>query len=651
MSSEFNPRYTFETFVIGDGNRVAVTAAHAVAEEPGSVHNPLFLHSGTGLGKTHLLMAVGHETLSVDPNRVVHYLTLDDFVEAYRAAASQQLLESFRERYLTSDLVLIDDVQFVARRPEVQDELLRFVADLADSGVQVVLTSDQPPPELSELDDRMLQKIDGGLVVDIAPPDFDNRLAILRQRAYERGAELGAELLAMIAERDAENVRELLGNLNRIIAFQTVSDVPLTLAAGRAVLSGGDADEALALSRSSGVFGSADEFGAFLSGVTAAVTEQVDVWQQNLRDVVDRWSRRGYNTARLERALDGGVAAEAADAVSRYEDAVTELLTLQAAVAECNPERAGDPVFRDPERVEEARLVVERAQEDFEPPPGPSKSFSIDTFLRSRSTKMALSAAESVLAAPGTQYNPLVIIGPSGVGKTHLLHGIGRGLELPDRGWIACTSAQVFMDELVTAIDENRVPSWRARYRRASAFLLDNIDLIGGQDRIQEEIFFLFNVLLESERQLVFTSSRRPREIRGLDDRLVSRLEGGLLATLKPPDYELRKMVLTRQFEERITDAVEEAVVDYLADQRAESVRSVLALGQRVITSADARGQTPTLESAKDVVGATALRESAAVARGRPSGVVMSPSGGIETAEKVVWKWPDPVDYIIGEMG
>jgi len=648
MNGELNPRFTFDTFVTGPSNRLAVTAARSAAETPGGGHNPLFVYGQTGLGKTHLAMAIGQAARQYWPEMQVEYMTLDEFVEAFHSAVSLGQIESFRQRYRQTGVIIIDDVHFLAHRHEEQEELLRFATEVQEGGTQIILTSDRPPDEIADLDDRLISRLAGGLVVDIAAPEYETRLAILRRRAEERGVELSREALTVVADYDVRNVRELIGVLNRIIAFQAVSENALTPDAVRALLEGGEATVSVAPPPSAAASG--NEFDDFLSGVAATLTEQVEVWKAHIRKAVQQWSSRGYRTASLEVLLEQDAAVDTDAAVRKFQNAVDQLHMLESEIADLDPPLARNPVFRDPERVSEANALVQSTREAFVAPPGPSDAFSLDDFLVGESSKVAVTAARSVTEAPGAHYNPLVIVGPSGVGKTHLLHGLGHALAgQPEGRWVACISAQTFMDELVRAIEEDAVPVWRARYRQASAFLLDNIDLIGSGERLQEEIFNLFNALSGMNRQIVLTASVPPKDIAGLDDRLRSRFEGGLIATLDPPDLGLRSAILGRQLGARVDD-VDLDVVEFLAGQRAESVRSVLGMGQRVITAAEAKGVKPTVELAREVLGASNAREARASERRRTSGVVISPAGGVESGEKMVLTWPDAHGYLIEEF-
>jgi chromosomal replication initiator protein len=229
---DLNPRFRFEGYVVGSGNRLAATAARTVAESPGSAYNPLFLYAKSGLGKTHLLQAVGFLALERQSTLRVEYLTLEEFVERYHAAVAAGQVEAFRRSALETDLLLLDDVQFLADHREMQAELLRITEALQAAERQIVLTCDRPPGEIADLDERLVSRLSGGLLVDIAAPDFETRLAILLRKVAERGVEMPPGVLEVVAEVGAANVRELIGFVNRLIAFQAVGGGTLTPEAG-----------------------------------------------------------------------------------------------------------------------------------------------------------------------------------------------------------------------------------------------------------------------------------------------------------------------------------------------------------------------------------------------------------------------------------
>src|SRR5881628_2813763 len=202
MTSALNARFTFETFVVGAANRLAVTAGRTVAENPGSAYNPLFIYSGSGLGKTHVLMAIGHAAKKLAPTLNVEYLTLDEYVEAFHAAIAAGQGDAFRRRFQNVDVLLVDDVQFLSNRKEMQSELLRLTEALQGAGHQIVLTSDRPPPEISR---SSRSAISGGLVVDMGVPDYETRVAILRRKAEERGTTFQPGVLETVAGLEFAN--------------------------------------------------------------------------------------------------------------------------------------------------------------------------------------------------------------------------------------------------------------------------------------------------------------------------------------------------------------------------------------------------------------------------------------------------------------
>jgi len=262
---------------------------------------------------------------------------------------------------------------------------------------------------------------------------------------------------------------------------------------------------------------------------------------------------------------------------------------------------------------------------------------------------VAVSAARAALERPGKKYNPLVLVGKSGLGKTHLLNAIGLELARGKRAVVACLSTQAFIDELIAAIDGNRVDWWRARYRRATALLLDDIHLLAGKERTQEELFNLFNLLQDKDRQLVFTAPAHPNTLSGLEERVVSRLEGGLVAELKEPDREVKRAVLERMLTQQAVHP-EPALIDYLADRPTDSVRSLVGLLQRVASAAAAQDGPLTAGLAREVLEGQSSRDSRRAGGFRTSGLVVSSLGGIKSREKVVWDWIDVGDRVIEEF-
>ncbi|MGQ9567956.1 MAG: chromosomal replication initiator protein DnaA [Anaerolineae bacterium] len=224
---DLNPRYTFENFIVGEGNRLAHAAALAVADRPGEAYNPLFLYGGVGLGKTHLLQAVGHRCCQQGLHVV--YVTSEAFTNDLIAAIRTQTTEAFRDRYRQADVLLIDDIQFIAGKERTQEEFFHTFNALHAANRQVVLTSDRPPKALLTLESRLRSRFEGGLVADIQPPDLETRLAILRAKAEGQPLPVPLEVLEHIAHNILTNIRELEGALNRVVAYGRTLGRPLTL--------------------------------------------------------------------------------------------------------------------------------------------------------------------------------------------------------------------------------------------------------------------------------------------------------------------------------------------------------------------------------------------------------------------------------------
>jgi chromosomal replication initiator protein len=260
---------------------------------------------------------------------------------------------------------------------------------------------------------------------------------------------------------------------------------------------------------------------------------------------------------------------------------------------------------------------------------------------------MALQAARAVVAEPASRYNPLVIVGSSGVGKTHLLHALGNALAAKSKAAVACLGAHEFTSELIEAIDRDAIGPWRARYRSAGAFLLDDVHLVAEKDRTQDELFVLFNFLIESGRQMIFSSGVPLSELTGVEPRLRTRLEGGLVVDLPAPDREMRQQVLQRALEGK-SGALDTDLVDYLGSRPVDSVRALQGLLQRILNAAESKGVAPTAALAREILEAPAPKPPRRSTGVRTSGIV-APASGARSREKIVWDWPDVGDRIVEE--
>ena len=222
-----NPKYTFSSFVVGASNRLAYSAARAVADAPGRGYNPLFLYSGVGLGKTHLLHAIGHTCAAQGLS--VLYATSEQFTNEFIMAIRNRTTEEFRHRYRSVQVLLMDDVQFLSGKEQTHEGFFHTFNDLHNSGNQVVITSDRPPKALALLEDRLRSRFEWGLIADIQPPDLETRMAILSYKADQLRVSLEESVIELIAKRVQKNVRELEGSLNRIFAYSQLMNVAITL--------------------------------------------------------------------------------------------------------------------------------------------------------------------------------------------------------------------------------------------------------------------------------------------------------------------------------------------------------------------------------------------------------------------------------------
>ncbi len=528
-SIELDPRFTFDTFVVGAGNRLAVAASRRVAESPGTSYNPFFVYSASGLGKTHLIMALGHHARRIHREQNILYDTLEHFMEEVMEAIEAGERDAFRNRLGEVQLLLLDDVQFLAGRHRTQEELIRTWDVMSARGGQIVLASDRPPPEIDGLDERLLSRFSGGLIVDIAAPDYETRIAILRRKAEARGQILGSGVAEAIARTTFANVRELQGSLNRLIAIQELESRTVLAEEVHSIIGGSEPQQAPVRG---------DEFGKFLADISGTVGRLVNqpASDHHFAEAIMRFESDGYRTRRLELMLQNPPPDEEVEpAIRLFEADVERLREITGEIISCEagaPELARLEILRDPDRVSEAEQLFAEVRERNKPLPAPPSGVTFDT-LKLSDDLLAVRAARAVAQQPGTRYNPLFVHGGYDTGKSALLIALGAELQVarPDFS-IGYVEGSTFASELIRALELNRVEGWRARYRRAQVLILDNVDALVGTERAQEELFHLFDALQRSGAQLVFAARVAPRELVGIEDRLRSRLESGLVVEL-----------------------------------------------------------------------------------------------------------------------
>jgi len=229
-AAQLNPRYTFDAFVIGNGNQFARAASLAVAERPSRAYNPLFLYGGVGMGKTHLMHAIGHEVKRRQPSASICYVSAEKFTNEMITSLRNDRMTSFRDRFRTVDVLLIDDIQFIAQKERTQEEFFHTFNALHESMKQIVIASDRPPKELAEIEDRLRSRFEWGLIADIQPPDLETKVAILQKKSESEQVQLPTDVAMFVASNVRTNVRELEGALVRLIAWCHLNKMEITMA-------------------------------------------------------------------------------------------------------------------------------------------------------------------------------------------------------------------------------------------------------------------------------------------------------------------------------------------------------------------------------------------------------------------------------------
>lgn len=646
---------TFASFVEGPPNRLAATAARHAVEHPGRDANPLVVVAPAGLGKTHLLAAMSEAARRAVPPVTVESETVAGLAERMHGERGGML--PLHE----CSLLLLDQAEVLIER----HDLIPLLQDLFDSrlpfGRQVVVATAVPPAEWGS--EALARAVADGMIAEISPPDPGTRLAILRQRVAALPPGLPDEILTAVAALPFASVRELLAALQRVVAFQAVSPVPLDPEQARVLVGGEaaltpelpaprDSSEPTELSTSAGPLAVADdEFGSFLSEVVAGVNQQLDRWRSQIGEAVLRFGGEGYRTQRLEALLDQEVLADPSEAIARFEREVTVLRALEAEASAMAPELAAAPPLRDPDRLAEAEALLAQARLRRDPLPAPAPQFQLERFGVGPGNRLAVQAARVVIAEPGRKYNPLVVIGASGTGKTHLVHAIGNALTEQEIGPVACLGAAGFATEAEVAQSPAGRAEWRARYQYAGALLLDDVHLLAGRAGAQEELLQLLMRYLEDGRQVVVASVEPLAALRDIEPRLLTRLEAGVTVDLPRPDREVRLLVVKQLLSATAAEG-DAALADWLAARPADSVRAVQGAVRRVLSAAEAQAVAPSPALAREVLERSEPVRQVAGRSGahRTPGMPGPPPSAVRSSEKMVQEWPRLAERLLEEF-
>ncbi len=643
----------FASFVADPATQEALSAVRALADGP-RIGYLLILVGPRGAGKTHLLRSVRDRLAMAVPPRTVEVVALGRLADLVHSRGLTDAGAALRDRLLRADVVLFDDLDAAERQVPGQAFLHDVVESRIGAGLATVATTGKLLSAMPNLDARLARRLREGTVVEIGRPGAATIATILSRKIADTGIAVHPALATTLAGVDLRSVKEYLGALQRILAVQQATPTPI------------DPDDALALlglepepgpgpaearPAPPAMAPPAAEFDAFLTEVVANVSQQFDRWRGRIRESIAHWQGQGIRTRRLEQALLSDVGGDPEPLVAAFGHDAGELQRLVAEARIIAPDLAGAEVLRDPDQLAGARQLVLEARARRAPLSAPLPDLTLALFGVGPSNRVALEAITAVIAEPGARGNPLVIVGPSGVGKTHLLHGLGNALVARGVGPVACLSAHSLLGELANLKTAEEVAQWRARYQWVAALLVDDIHLIAHEPRCQTELLNVYEALFDGTRPLAFTSARPLSELSGFDPRLLTRLEGGSVVDVGPPDREVRLAVVKAMLADTVA-AGDIGLLDYLAGRPADSVRSVHGVVQRVLAEAQAERAPPSTALAREILEVV---ESKSSRRERgpagPSSGIQSPGMGIvRSSEKMILSWPAPDDRLLVEF-
>jgi chromosomal replication initiation ATPase DnaA len=644
---ELDLGFTFENFVVGPANRLASAAARRAAETPGSAYNPLFIYSAPGLGKTHILGAITHQVGEIHPDKKILYQTMEVYLGKLGSALEKGTQNRFPGRYTEFDVLLLDDVQFLTEKPEAQEILLQTLDILTGEGRQVVLGSDRPPIEMEGLDARLRTRFEGGLLVEIGAPEYETQMAIIRKLTEAREQELDPGVADVLGRLGVQNVRELTGALNQVLALQELEERRVSAAEAAAMLKEDDVPDI-----------DGTELGQFLEEISDSVAAEVDFreapWRKLLREAVEEAEAEEFKADPLRRLLQeespiddvGGVVEEFKRTIGRLKGIKEEL------------EKVGNPwpeaafgVLKDTERLDEAKALLssarERARAFPEIPEGPDL---VD--LKGKLPNSVIETADRLVDSGRPEYSPLYVWSPDGDAARVLLQGAGRSVPSSDDGpQVAMISLAGFAEEFNQALAGGVAGAWRERWWSADFLFIHSAQEVALAQRAQDEFVHLLEALQRRKARIMVTADRPPSEVDNIDDRLRTRFEAGLVVevSVKPSDLPLELLESPEVPDVSPRDSEDIAAQDlewirsFTPAAAGASTAGASTAGASTAGASTTGALTARTGSAEKgggieaVIAATAVKPDSA----RPQGM-WAPS-----VENVVWEWPKLEDRIV----
>ena len=658
VATDLDPRFTFDSFIVGPENRLAAAAARRVADAPGTSYNPLFIYSSSGLGKSHILNGIAHYSARVHPGYGVVYVTVESFLNELTQAVQAGSEDELRQRYEELHILLLDDVQFFTGQNEAQEMLLRLLDGMSKSGGQVVLASDRPPAEIDGLDKRLLTRFSGGLIVDIGLPEYETKVAILRKKAEERDQTLEPGVAEALAKHPFSSVRQLAGALNTVLAIQELE--------GRQVaedeieeLAGLEEPEEAPAEGSIAGQQLLDEFGSFMEELSHSVAHKVEreeePWRRLLRETAETFEKEGFSGTRLRRILETDTPPEDPQEVAdQFRRDIARLRQVEKSLATAgNPwPEAAVGVLKDPERLDEAdsllASVLERVRPFSRLGEGP---LLFD--LESSYEPVVIRAAGKLIAEERPEYNPLYVWSGNRTGPLALLAATARSFREEHKlANIAVISAAEFAEDYIRALSEGVAGAWRERWWDVDLLILYHAELISGTERAKDEFFHLFEASKRTGTKIMIAADRAPSGIEDIDERLRTRFEMGLV--VEAPGQGLPQGAGVLNLEEAPPEYIQDddlwagfmrpkVAEGALPPEEEVEVGPVLTPAADKSVTAPAAAETPA-EKAKTPEVETVEAAQAEVAEPIATASVWNPS-----KENVVWDWT-AVDERIVEL-